>query len=97
LTLTLYVSIHAHIFLFLKSQRKVVTDHLQAEIPAIGAQIEALRQERASLNVNPVFSENNSPAAIAHPYRRYASQSAQLPAQVKRIDDAIAALEARSQ
>jgi hypothetical protein len=36
----------------------------------------------------------NSPAAIAHPYRRHVSQSAQLTAQVTRIDHTFAALEA---
>lgn len=70
-------------------------DHLQADIEALRTQIEALQQERASLNVNPVTPEDNSPAAIAEAYRRHAREYAQILVEVKGIDDAIAALEAQ--
>lgn len=68
--------------------------HLQEEIEALRAQIEALRQERATLSIQPVQIESHSPEAIAQAYRRHARESAQLAAEVKGIDDAISALEA---
>ncbi len=68
---------------------------IQAEIEAIRAQIEALQQERASLDVENVVSpEDDSPRAIAQAYRRQARASAQIAAEVKGIDDAISALTA---
>ncbi len=70
-------------------------EQIQTEISAIRSQIEALRQERASLTVNMVSPENGSPGAIAEAYRRHARETAQLSAEVKGIDDAIAALEAQ--
>lgn len=70
-----------------------MTEQIQAEISAIRSQIEALRQERSSLTVNMVSPENDSPEAIAEAYRRHARETAQLSAEVKGIDDAIAALE----
>lgn len=70
-------------------------EQIQAEISAIRSKIDALRQERASITVNTVSPENNSPEAIAEAYRRHARQTAQLSAEVKGIDDAIAALEAQ--
>lgn len=66
---------------------------IQAEIEAIRSQIEALEQERASLQVgNLISSEEESPKAIAEMYRRHARETAQLSAEVKGIDDAISAL-----
>jgi septal ring factor EnvC (AmiA/AmiB activator) len=66
---------------------------IQAEIEAIRSQIESLRQERAALIVEHVaLPEDNSPQAIAQAYRRYARETAQLSAEIKGIDDAIAAL-----
>ncbi|PPS44927.1 hypothetical protein [Chroococcidiopsis sp. TS-821] len=68
---------------------------IQAEITAIQAQIAALRQERISLTTDPIDLENASPEAIAAAYRRRAREDLQLFAEVKGIDDAIAALEAQ--
>jgi len=69
---------------------------IQAEIEALRAQIEALRQERASLIVERVvLPEDNSPEAIAQAYRRQARETAQLSAEIKGIEDALAALEAQ--
>lgn len=66
---------------------------IQAEIEAIRSQIEALQQERASMKVdNVILPENSSPQAIAAAYRNHAQETAQISAQVKGIDDAIAAL-----
>lgn len=70
-------------------------EQTQAEISAIRSKIDALRQERASITVNIVSPENNSPEAIAEAYRRHARETAQQSAEVKGIDDAIAALEAQ--
>lgn len=68
----------------------------QAEIEAIRSQIAALQQERASLSVDSVVRpEDNSPEAIAAAYRRHARETAQVSAEVKGIDDAIAALTAQ--
>lgn len=67
----------------------------QAEISTIRAQIESLQQERAALTVDVVSPKNDSPEAITEAYRRHARESAQLSAEVKGIDDAIAALEAQ--
>jgi len=69
-------------------------EQLQA-IEAIRSQIEALRQERAALSVDMVLPEGVSPEAIADAYRRHARETAQVSAEVKGIDDAIAALEAQ--
>ncbi|WP_250122113.1 hypothetical protein [Chroococcidiopsis sp. CCMEE 29] len=69
-------------------------EQIQA-IEAIRSQIEALRQERAALSVDMVFPEDVSPEAIADAYRRHARETAQVSAEVKGIDDAIAALEAQ--
>lgn len=67
--------------------------HIQAEIAVISSQIEALRQERALLIVERVvLPKDKSPQAIAEAYRRHARETAQLSAEVKGIDDAIAAL-----
>lgn len=70
-------------------------DQIQVEITAIRGQIEALRQERAALTVDMASPENESPEAIADAYRRHAREQAQMLAEVKGIDDAIAALESQ--
>jgi chromosome segregation ATPase len=69
-------------------------EQIQA-IEAIRSQIEALRQERAALSVNVVFPTDTPPEAIADAYRRHARETAQVSAEVKGIDDAIAALESQ--
>lgn len=66
---------------------------IQTEITAIQAQIAALHQERTSLTTDQVDLENDSPAEITAAYRRRAREDLQLFAEVKGIDDAIAALE----
>ncbi|WP_197036066.1 hypothetical protein [Fischerella sp. PCC 9605] len=68
-------------------------EQIQTEIVALRSQIEVLRQERASISVNITPPENDSPQAIAEAYRRHARENAQLFAELKGIDDAIAALE----
>lgn len=70
-------------------------EQIEAEIEAIRSQIEVLRQERAGFTVNDVSLDNESPEAISEAYRRHARETAQLSAEVKGIDDAIAALEAQ--
>jgi septal ring factor EnvC (AmiA/AmiB activator) len=66
---------------------------IQSEIAAIQSQIQVLQQERATLTTNNVISsENNSPSAIVEAYRRQARENPQLSAELKGIDDAIAAL-----
>ncbi|MDM9379994.1 hypothetical protein QUB80_04680 [Chlorogloeopsis sp. ULAP01] len=70
-------------------------EQYQAEIAAIQSQIQALRQERAALAVNVTPPENDSPQAIAQVYRRQAKENPELFAELKGIDDAIAALEAQ--
>lgn len=70
-------------------------DQLQLEIEAIRSQIEALRLEREKIKVDPVVPENESPQVIASAYRRRARELALAAAEVKGIDDAIAALEAQ--
>ncbi|MBD1932126.1 MULTISPECIES: hypothetical protein [Cyanophyceae] len=68
---------------------------LQAEIDAIRSQLEALKQERESLKVDPVLPSYDSPEAIVEAYRRHARETSQMSAEIKGIDDAIAALEAK--
>lgn len=67
-------------------------NQIHADIKAINSQIEALRQERALLTVDMISPDNKSPQAIADAYRRHARETAQQSAEVKGIDDAIAAL-----
>lgn len=76
--------------------RAVIMKQIQAEIEAIRSQIADLQQERASHSANHVVipPEDNSPQAIADAYRRYARANSQLAAEVKGIDEAIAALAA---
>ncbi|MCJ8279863.1 MAG: hypothetical protein MJK14_08045 [Rivularia sp. ALOHA_DT_140] len=68
---------------------------IQAEIVVIRSQINKLRREGALLAVNITPSEDDSPQAIAEAYRRQARENPQLFAELKGIDDAIAALEAQ--
>lgn len=68
---------------------------IQVEIEAIRTQIEALKEERAILKVDPVLPSYNTPEAIVEAYRRHARETSQISAEVKGIDDAIAALEAK--
>lgn len=70
-------------------------DKLQAEIDAISSQIEALQQEREQLSIGAASPDGSSPQAIAEAYRRHARETAQVSAEVKGIDDAIAALSAQ--
>ncbi|MEL6456927.1 MAG: hypothetical protein AAFY21_10825 [Cyanobacteria bacterium J06641_2] len=68
---------------------------VRAEIAVIRSQINKLRREGASLAVNVNPSDDDSPRAIAEAYRRQARENPQLFAELKGIDDAIAALEAQ--
>ncbi|MBW4668975.1 MAG: hypothetical protein KME60_16510 [Cyanomargarita calcarea GSE-NOS-MK-12-04C] len=69
-------------------------EQVQAEIAAIRTQIDALRQERATLTINSaVTSADSSPKAIAQAYRRHAQETAQVSTEIQGIDNAIAALE----
>ena len=70
-------------------------DRLQADIEAICSQIEALRRERQQISIAAATPISDSPQAIADAYRRHARETAQVSAEVKGIDDAIAALEAQ--
>lgn len=72
-------------------------DQIQQEIEAIRAQIKSLQEERAAFTIDEVLPENDSPEAITKAYRRQARQSAKVAAEVKGIDDAIAALQAQLQ
>ncbi|MBE9094087.1 hypothetical protein [Tychonema sp. LEGE 07203] len=70
-------------------------DKLQTDIEAICSQIEALRLERQQLSIGAADPASDSPQAIADAYRRHARETAQVSAEVKGIDDAIAALSAQ--
>ena len=70
-------------------------DRLQADIEAICSQIEALRRERQQISIAAAAPIGDSPQAIADAYRRHARETAQVSAEVKGIDDAIAALSAK--
>jgi DNA repair exonuclease SbcCD ATPase subunit len=70
-------------------------DKLQAHIKAICSQIEELRLERQQISVAPIAPADDSPQAITEAYRRHARETAQVSAEVKGINDAIAALEAQ--
>ncbi|HEY9872253.1 MAG TPA: hypothetical protein V6D12_02400 [Candidatus Obscuribacterales bacterium] len=72
-------------------------EQIQAEIEAIRSQIAALKEERQQLIVDAVVPENKSPEAIVQAYRDHARETAHQSAEVKGIDDAIAALEAQLQ
>lgn len=66
---------------------------LEAEIAAIRNQIKVLREERQQISIDPVQLDNESPQAIAAAYRHQARQMVEQSAELKGIDDAIAALE----
>ena len=70
-------------------------DKLQTDIEAIYSQIEELRRERQQLSNAAIAPAGDSPQAIADAYRRHARETAQVSAEVKGIDDAIAALSAQ--
>ncbi|MEG4318750.1 MULTISPECIES: hypothetical protein [unclassified Microcoleus] len=70
-------------------------DKLQTDIEAICSQIEALRRERQQLSIGAAAPVGDSPQAIADAYRRHARETAEVSAEVKGIDDAIAALSAQ--
>lgn len=72
-------------------------DRIQVEIEAIRSQIKLLQDERAAFTIKEVLPEDDSPTAITKAYRRQARESAKLAAEVKGIDDAIAALQAQLQ
>ena len=67
---------------------------LDQEIEAIRKQILALQREKTQIQIqNPqITPENNSPEAIATAYRNHARETAHQSAEVKGIEDAIAAL-----
>ncbi|MBD2569142.1 hypothetical protein [Anabaena lutea] len=68
-------------------------EQMQVQIKELNSQIQALQQERDALTNNKVESgENDSPQAIVEAYRRQARENVQLSAELKGIDDAIAAL-----
>jgi len=67
-------------------------DKLQTDIEAIRSQIEALRRERQQISIGAAVPAGDSPQAIADAYRRHARETAEVSAEVKGIDDAIAAL-----
>lgn len=70
-------------------------EQMQSEITALKSQIQVLEQERATLTINNdvIAYEDDSPLAIVEAYRRQARENAQLSAELKGIDDAIAALQ----
>ncbi len=71
---------------------------IQVEIAAIRSQIDAIKQERATLSINDVVMyEDSSPLAIAEVYRNHRRETAQILTDIKGIDDAIAALKAELQ
>jgi chromosome segregation ATPase len=70
-------------------------DRFQADIEAICSQIETLRRERQQISIAAAAPVGDSPQAIADAYRRHARETAQVSAEVKGIDDAIAALSAQ--
>jgi chromosome segregation ATPase len=67
-------------------------DELKAEIAAIVTQIESLKRERAQLPAIEVDPGEISPEALAQAYRRQARETSEIAAELKGIDDAIAAL-----
>jgi predicted RNase H-like nuclease (RuvC/YqgF family) len=74
-------------------------EQMHSEITALKSQIQVLEQERAALthNNDVIVAENDSPWAIVEAYRRQARENAQLFAELKGIDDAIAALNSQLQ
>lgn len=72
---------------------------IQSEITALKSQIQVLQQERAALTQdhNLTAEAYDSHLALVEAYRRQARENPQLFAELKGIDDAIAALELQLQ
>jgi conjugal transfer/entry exclusion protein len=68
---------------------------LEVEIQEIQTQIQALQTEREAIAVPTVRIEDRSPQAIADAYRSQAQAESQVWAQLKGIENAIAALDDR--
>jgi uncharacterized coiled-coil DUF342 family protein len=69
-------------------------EKIQAEIKQLNSQVQALQEERATLNNNNVESgENDSALAIVEAYRRQATKNPQIAAELQGIHRAIAFLE----
>lgn len=66
---------------------------LQTDIEAIRNQIYRLQRERSRIKTPAIAPVNDSPEAISDAYRTQARETAQISAEVKGIDDAIAALQ----
>ncbi|MEO0967969.1 MAG: hypothetical protein AAFX80_06380 [Cyanobacteria bacterium J06639_18] len=66
-------------------------EQIQTEINAIRAQIDALNKEKSNLSVELDIIDD-SPEGVVNAYRRRASENIENAAQMKGIDDALAAL-----
>lgn len=65
---------------------------LQTDIEAIRNQIYRLKKERSRLQTPAIAPVDDSPEAISDAYRTQARETAEISAEMKGIDDAIAAL-----
>ncbi|MBF2064612.1 MAG: hypothetical protein IGS39_09365 [Calothrix sp. C42_A2020_038] len=70
-------------------------EKLQAEIVALQIQIDALREERAALTPVTLSESDDSLQDVVKLLRQQARENPELAAEVKGIDDAIAALETK--
>lgn len=70
-------------------------EKLQAEIVALQIQIDALREERTALTPVTLSESDDSLQDVVELLRQQARDNPQLAAEIKGIDDAIAALEAK--
>lgn len=70
---------------------------IQQDIEAIRNQIYRLQKERSRMKTPAIAPVDDSPAAIADAYRTQARETVQISAEVKGIDDAIAALKIQLQ
>ena len=70
---------------------------LQADIEALRNQIYRLQKERSRLRIPAIAPVDRSPEAISEAYRNQARETAQISAEIKGIDDAIAALKTQMQ
>ncbi len=68
-------------------------ESIQIEIEALQSCIESLQRERQQLTINPTLSNTDSPIDIVQACRRQARETLEQSAEIKGIDDAIAALE----
>ena len=66
---------------------------LHTEIEAIRNQIYLLQKERSRMKIPAIAPVNDSPEAISDAYRTQARETAVISAEIKGIDDAIAALQ----